>query len=270
MNLTLYKEMLRVNMKGIMNYACGSAFYILFMIWLYPGLANNTKAIDDLVSAMPEGVGNAFGLNSGFASAEAFISGEYYGLILVLILSIVCVQMSTQLMARLVDRGSMAYLLATPTTRRKVAFTQALVLTTALFVIMATTTLAGFIGDAWFLGGEYEFNSSRFVQLNGVAFLLFFAIGALSFLVSSISNDEKKAFGISGAITFGFFTLDILGKISEKMEVLRYLTLFTLYQPGKIVNGTVEVALVSLALLLVGVFAFALGIELFRRRDLPL
>lgn len=37
MNLPLYKEMMRVNLKGIMNYAFGSAFYILFMIWLYPG-----------------------------------------------------------------------------------------------------------------------------------------------------------------------------------------------------------------------------------------
>lgn len=55
MNLPLYKEMMRVNLKGIMNYAFGSAFYIVFMIWLYPGLADNTKAIDDLVKAMPEG-----------------------------------------------------------------------------------------------------------------------------------------------------------------------------------------------------------------------
>lgn len=126
---------------------------------------------------MPEGVGKAFGLNSGFTSAEAFISGEYYGLILVLILSIVCVQMSTQLMARLVDRGSMAYLLIAPTTRRKVATTQAFVLTTALLLIMGVTTLAGLLGKAWFLGSEYEFNSGRFTQLNSVAFLLFFAVG---------------------------------------------------------------------------------------------
>lgn len=270
MNLALYKEMLRVNLKGIMNYASGSAFYILFMIWLYPGLAGSTKAIDDLVQAMPEGVGNAFGLNNGFASAEAFISGEYYGLILVLILSIVCVQMSTQLMARLVDRGSMAYLLATPTTRRKVAFTQALVLATSLFIIMAVTTLAGFLGKIWFLDGDYPFNSGRFLQLNTVAFLLFFAVGGLSFLVSSVSNDEKKALGISGAITFGFFTLDLLGKISAKLDGLRYLTVFTFYQPGNIINGTVDVTQVSICLLLIGLVAFALGIELFRRRDLPL
>ncbi|MEK5023368.1 ABC transporter permease subunit [Paenibacillus sp. FSL M7-1046] len=270
MNLPLYKEMMRVNLKGIMNYAFGSAFYIVFMIWLYPGLADNTKAIDDLVKAMPEGVSNAFGLSNGFANAEAFISGEYYGLILVLILSIVCVQMSTQLVARLVDRGSMAYLLATPTTRRKVAFTQALVLVTSLFIIMAVTTLAGFAGKLWFLGTEYEFGMGRFTQLNTVAFLLFFAIGGLVFLVSCVCNDEKKALGISGSITFGFFTIDILAKITDKLDVLRYFTLFSFYRPGDIVQGTADVAWISFWLLLTGLLAFAAGIQIFRQRDLPL
>ncbi|MNV42101.1 ABC-2 family transporter protein [compost metagenome] len=164
----------------------------------------------------------------------------------------------------------MAYLLIAPTTRRKVATTQALVLTTALLLIMGVTTLAGLLGKAWFLGSEYEFNSGRFAQLNSVAFLLFFAVGGLAFLVSSVCNDEKKALGISGAITFGFFTLDLLGKISDKLEGLRYLTLFSFYQPGKIVQGNVEIIQVSSWLLLIGILAFAIGIELFRRRDLPL
>ncbi|WP_342423857.1 ABC transporter permease subunit [Paenibacillus sp. FSL E2-0178] len=270
MNLALYKEMMRVNLRGIMNYAGGSAFYILFMIWLYPGLADNTKALNDLVQAMPEGVGKAFGLNNGFSSAEGFISGEYYGLILVLILAIVCVQMSTQLVAKLVDRGSMAYLLATPTTRSKVAFTQAMVLVTSLFIIMAVTTLSGFAGKAWFLGSGYEFGIARFSQLNLVAFLLFFAIGGFCFLVSCACNDEKKALGISGAVTFGFFTLDILGKISDKLDVLRFFTLFSFYRPGEIVQGTAAWLEVSIWLLMIGLACFTIGIQLFRRRDLPL
>lgn len=268
MNVTLYKQMMKVNMKGIMNYAFGSAFYILLMFWLYPGLAKNTQAINELVASMPEGVGKALGLN-GFDSAEAFISGEYYGLILVLILAIVCVQMSTGLMAKLVDQGSMAYLLSTPTTRVKVAFTQASVLTSALFLILAVTTLAGLAGNAWFLG-NYEFDTAKFLQMNASAFLLFFALGAITFLVSALSNDEKKARGISGLITFGLFSLDLLGKFSEKIDWMRNLSLFSLYKPGEIVNGHVDWVFPSLMLSVVGLAAFGLAIILFRKRDLPL
>ncbi|MCD9024736.1 ABC transporter permease subunit [Cohnella silvisoli] len=269
MNATLYKQMMKVNMKSFMNYAFGSAFYILLMFWLYPSLAKNTKAIDELVQTMPEGVGKAFGLN-GFGSAEAFISGEYYGLILVLILSIVCVQVSTQLMAKLVDQGSMAYLLSSPTTRGKVAFTQASVLTTGLFLIMAVTTIAGFAGNAWFLGDGYVFDTSKFIQMNVAAFLLFFAVGGVSFLVSSLSNDEKKALSISGLITFGFFSLDLVGKFSEKIDWVRNISIFSLYKPGEIINGNADLAVPFLILAVIGLVSISLAIVLFRKRDLLL
>jgi ABC-2 type transport system permease protein len=268
MNATLYKQMMKVNMKSFMNYAFGSAFYILLMFWLYPGMAQNTKALDELVKSMPEGVGRAFGLN-GFGSAEAFISGEYYGLILVLILSIVCIQLSTQLMAKLVDQGSMAYMLSTPTTRGKVAFTQASVLTTGLFLIIAVTTIAGFVGKAWFLA-DFNFDTTKFFQMNVAAFLLFFAVGGISFLVSSLSNDEKKALGISGLIAFGFFSLDLLGKLSEKIDWMRNITIFSLYKPGEIINGNVDMIATSIVLAVIGFVSFGLAIVLFRKRDLPL
>jgi ABC-2 type transport system permease protein len=269
MNATLYKQMMKVNMKGFMNYAFGSAFYIILMFWLYPGMAKNTKALDELIQAMPQGVGRAFGLN-GFDSAEAFISGEYYGLILVLILSIVCVQLSTQLMAKLVDQGSMAYLLSTPTTRGKVAFTQASVLVTGLFLIMVVTTVAGFAGNAWFLRDKYEFDTAKFIQMNAAAFLLFFAVGGISFLVSSINNDQKKALGISGLITFGFFSLDLLGKLSDKIDWMRNISIFSLYRPGEIVHGNVDLVVPSIILSVIGLVSFGLAIILFRKRDLPL
>jgi ABC-2 type transport system permease protein len=269
MNAVLYRQMMKVNLKKFLNYALGSAFYILLMFWLYPGIAVNAGAFDAIIRSMPEGVGRAFGL-TGFGSAEAFISGEYYGLILVLILAVVCVQLSTQLMARLVDQGAMAYLLSARATRGQVACTQAAVLVTGLFLILAVTTLAGFAGNAWFLKGDYDFDTGKYVQMNAAAFLLFFAVGGISFLVSSVSNDEKKASGISGAIAFGFFSLDLLGKFSDRTDWLRNLSLFSLYRPDDIIRGTADTGLAFPILAVVGLTAIALGIALFRRRDLPL
>jgi ABC-2 type transport system permease protein len=42
--------------------------------------------------------------------------------------------------------------------------------------------------------------------------MLFFAVGGISFFVSSFANDEKKALGFSGVLVFGMFGLDMLGK----------------------------------------------------------
>lgn len=270
MNFSLYKQMMKVNLKGMLNYAFGSAFYILLMFWLYPSIAGNTDAINDMIKAMPEGVGNAFGLQGGFSTADSFISGEYYELILVFILSIFCVAVSTHLMAKLVDQGSMAYLLSTPTTRGKIAFTQASVLVTGLFTIMAVTTAAGFIGNAWFLEGKVALNEAKFLEINLMAFLLFFAVSGISFLVSAALNDEKQAVGLSGALTFGFFTLNLLGKISDKIEWMRNISIFSLYRPGEIVSANANWGWPAILLTLIGLATFAIGIQLFRKRDLPL
>jgi len=269
MNGVLYRMMLKIHIRGFLNYAFGSAFYMFLMFWLYPGIADNAKAIDELVRSMPEGIGKAFGLN-GFGSVEAFISGEYYGLILVLILAIVCVQLSTKLMAGMVDRGSMGYLLSAPTTRAQVALAQAAVLATGLFLILLVTTLAGLAGHAWILGGDYAFDTGKFLLMNVAAFLLFFAVGGIAFLVSAVSNDEKKAMGVSGAITFGLFSLDLIGKFSESAEWLRSLTIFSLYRPGDIIKGSEEIAVPFLVLFGIAVASFALAVALFRKRDLPL
>ncbi len=269
MKPTLYLQMMKVNLKGFLNYAFGSAFYILLMFWLYPGIAKNAAAIDSIVDSMPEGVGQAFGFN-GFGSAAAFISGEFYGLILVLILSIVCVQLATKLMAKLVDQGSMAYLLSTPTTRGQIAFTQAAVLVSGLVIILGVTTIAGFAGNAWFLGNEYALDTSTFLQMNLSALLLFFAVGGISFLVSSLASDEKKALGIAGAITFGFFSMDLLGKLSDQVDWLRSISVFSLYRPADITNGDADIVTTSMILLGIGLVAFGLAVALFRKRDLSL
>lgn len=129
-------------------------------------------------------------------------------------------------------------------------------LVTALFIIIAFTLLAGFAGKLWFLGTDYEFGMAAFTRLNTAAFLMFFAIGGLAFLVSCICSDEKRALGISGGITFAFFTIDILAKISEKLDGLRYFTLFSFYRPGNIVQGTEGIAWISFWLLLTGLLAF--------------
>ncbi|KKB73669.1 MULTISPECIES: ABC transporter permease subunit [Bacillus] len=270
MNLSLYKQMMKTNVKGIMSYAAGSAFYILLILGIYPSIAKNTGDFENMINSMPEGVLNAFGFENGLGSLEDFMSGEYYGLIFIIILSIFAVMLSTKLLAKLVDQGAMAYILSAPTTRAKVAFTQAAVLTTGLFIIMAVTTIAGLAGYVWMIGDEYDFHVSRFLFINLLGFLLFFAVSGISFFISAASNDEKKALSLSGMITFLFFSLDLIGKLSEKTEWLRNLSIFSLFRPGDIAGDSAETLKAALILSVIGLAAFLTGILIFKKRDLPL
>ncbi|GIO30082.1 MULTISPECIES: ABC transporter permease subunit [Paenibacillus] len=270
MNMALYGQMLKNHLRTMASYAFGSAFYILLMFWIYPSMATQSENLNAIIASMPEGVSKAFSLENGFGSVESFISGEYYGLLFVLILSIFSIMTATQLMARLVDQGSMAYLLAAPTTRVKVALTQAAVLLTGLFLISLVTTLAGYGGYAWFIGDVGELDSGSFLLLNLGAFLLFFAVCGISFFISAVSGDEKRALGLSGFVVFGFFSLNLVGKISEKLSWMQHISLFSLFNTADIVKGEVRWTPVVLILLAVGIAGFAAGILLFRKKSLLL
>lgn len=270
MNMTLYKHMMKGNLRGILSYGIGSAFYIILMEWMYPSLANSTKTLNDMLKAMPSGVTKAFGYQNGFGSFESFISGEFYGLLLILILTIFSVMIPTQLVARLVDRGSMAYLLSTPNKRTKIVTTQAIVFFTGIFLIMMITTLTGVIGHKVFINETHAFHMAKFLQMNLGAFLLAFAVGGISFLISCSTNDEKRAAGFSGMIGFVFFSLNLIGKISNKTDWLRHLTIYSLFRPSDIVSGSAKIAGSYTALGLIGLITIVAGILIFKRRNLLL
>lgn len=266
MNFALYKQMLKVHAKTIFSYSIGSAFYLLLIVAIYPSIAGS-KAMEKLLKQMPEQWLKAFGFNTGMGNMTEFIAGEYYSLLFILILSVYCIMTANQLMARLIDRGSMSYLLATPNSRQKIAFTQALVLLTGLVAIVLVTTIAGIAGDKW-LVSNYSLNRSSFFEMNLVGLLLFFAISGYSFFFSAIVNDEKQALALSAGVTFLFYCFDLVGKIADKVEWLRNLSLFSAFRPSEIAQGNVELLPVCSLLFSLGMISYIAAILIFSKRDL--
>ncbi|TLS38740.1 ABC transporter permease subunit [Pseudalkalibacillus caeni] len=267
MNLALYRQMFKVHAKSFFSYGIGSAFYLVLIISIFPSIAN-APGLNELMESLPKEFLAAFGMEGGFQELSDFIAGEYYGLLYIVILAIFSIMTATQLIARLVDRGSLAYLLSTPNSRTKIALTQALVLCTGLLIIGLFTTLTGIIGADLMI--EEMFEQSAFIKMNIVGILVFFVISGYSFLFSSLFNDERRALGLSAILTLLFFGLDMAGKLSEDFEWMRNLSLFSVFEPVEIARGGVDILPVSLALVAAGVLLFTAAIIIFKKRDLPL
>ncbi|ASN07144.1 ABC transporter permease subunit [Virgibacillus necropolis] len=268
MNGSLFVTMMKNNAKTVCSFTFGSMFYLVLIIWLYPYIADS-KVFDTMFETLPEGYMKAFGLHAGISSLSGFVAGEYYGLLFIIILLIFCVTTATQLIARLVDRGSMAYLLASGLSRMKIALTQASVILICLTVIITLTTLTGVIGAELFIE-ENNFATGSFIKLNIVTYLLFFVISGYCFLFSCLFNDEKRALAISGALSFIFFAVDMLAKVSDKLDWLQYFTVFSLFDATSIAEGNVDILPISISLGSAGILLYALAIIIFKKKDLPL
>jgi ABC-2 type transport system permease protein len=268
MSWPLYLSMMKSHAKMLGGFIYGAVAYIVLIIWIYPSIAD-MKGFNDMINALPEGMRKLIGMENGINSLADYIAGEFYGMLFLIILMVYVILTSTRLMARLVDQGSMAYLLATPNSRIKVAATQAAVIISGLALIVTSTTLSGIAASEWLISG-YELDVPSFITLNVLTFLIFMVIAGYCFFISSSFNDEKKALGISAGLTLIFYMLNMAGKLSEDTEWLLNFTIFKLYDPIKMINNETDAMLTGSLLGLAAIFLFAGSLIVFKRRNLPL
>ncbi|WP_338749447.1 ABC transporter permease subunit [Bacillus sp. FJAT-52991] len=266
MSGALYKKMMKVHAKAIFSYGIGTTLYLLLIISVYPSISGTE--LDQLLEQMPQGVIDAFNLDQGMGTLLDFISAEFYGLVFVIILSIYCIMMASQLVARLVDRGAIAYLLSMPVSRAAIARTQMFVLLSGLVIIIGCTMLGGIIGATLFIKDE-SFAFGDFAKLNLIALLFFYVISGIAFLFSAIVNDEKKALAYSASLILLFYVLDVAAKISEELDWLQYATIFTVFNPVEIINNPdYAFGWVVFGLVTAGTILFAVAIRIFTKKDL--
>lgn len=269
MNLALYRSMMKTHARTLFGYASGIVLYQWLVIWIFPTIAGN-EGLNEMLATLPEGMKKAFGMEGGMDQLTDFLANKFYGLLFVLILTIYSVMSAIQLVARLIDRGSMSYLLATPVSRKRVAVTQAMVLITGLLTIALASTVGGIVGVEWFVPEEFTFETAAFVQINLMGMLLFLVIGGYSFLFSCLINDEKRALAAAAGLTLLFYAADLVGKLSSDLDWLHNVTVFTLYRPTEIAQGTVEILPTAIGLAIAAVLLFAGSVTVFQKRDLPL
>ena len=113
------------------------------------------------------------------------------------------------------------------------------------------------------------FDVKTYIMLNLGLFLLMFATSGISFMFSCIFNLSKNYTALGAGIPLAFFLFKMMNQVSDNLDVLKYLTLNTLFDTNSIINGS-GYGLSFLALFIVGIILYVLGMIFFKRRDLPL
>ena len=268
MNIALLRTMLKFNLRSMLSYGFGMAFYLWLITWMYPSIGQS-PSLNALLKTMPPALLKFVGYQAGISHVSDFLAGEFYGLIYIVILAIYTVMTATKLVAHLVENGSMAYLLATPVSRVKVAVTQSVVLALGIGVIGLFSTLGGILGVRLLVptGG---LDTRFFIQMNVVGALLFVVIGAYSFLFSCIALDERQALSMSAVVTLIFYALHTAGTISDKFSWLNHMSVFTVFNAPDLIHGTAPFATRVVALAVSSIVIFAIAILGFRKRQMSL
>ena len=210
---------------------------------------------------------------------------------------------ANKLIAAQVSDGSMAYILSTPTNRRKVLRTQYFFLISSLFAMYLVITLGALVSEGIAniilrntTGATVPPIGYRFMRTTLYCFGSFMAIFALSgicFGASAWCNKSNKSIAIGGGVSIICFLCCVLGLFGNKvfvavgvgvkaMDFFNYLTLFTLIDTESmnltckaitgIEGGVVDLKwLWEIAILFtIGCLGAIIGSIKFVKKDLPL
>lgn len=230
---------------------------------------------------------------------NSIISDLVYKIVGVLLPMIYVMVVSNGLIVNQVNSGSMAYVLSTPTSRRKVVFTSFVFLLGSLLLMYLSITgtallsefIAGLMREA--RGGTRNMNVLRTVLLCYSSFAALFALGGICFGASAFFNKSKNAVAVGGGVCVLCFLCCILGLFGNKvfvsvgigveaMNVFNYASLFTLIDTESVkefaytVYGNPDTVMSfswiweTAILLGIGAAGSIVGSWRFLKKDLPL
>ena len=262
-NAALYRREMKSSLRLLAILAAVITMYVAVIVSLYdPAMM---AMLDNFTAAMPELMA-AVGMRAGATSLLGFMVSYLYGFILLVFPMLLCILRGNGLVAKYVDNGSMAMLLAAPVKRRTVALTQLAVLLSGLTLLMICITALELVCAAISFPGEL--NPAELIRLNGALMCLHLLIGGVCFLASCVFPDTRYSLGFGAGIPALMLVLQMLANVGGAAEKVKYFTFFTLFDPSGVIaldGGAVTGAFVLLA----GAVALdAAAVAIFCRRDM--
>ena len=263
LNLALYRREMKGSVKLLITFLAILALYVSVIIGMYrPELM---AMLDGFVRIMPQ-LMNAVGMKAGTTSLLGFLASYLYGFVLLIFPMVYSILRGHGLIAKYVDRGAMAALVAAPVKRRDIAITQMAALVSGILILVVFSTVLEFACAAISFPGELALSDLLLLNLGLLCLHLF--ISGVCFLASCVFSDARYSIGFGAGIPAIMYVLQMLANMGGTAEKAKYFTFFTLFDPNGIIARSTG-ALTGIAALLVGsIILYALAIAAFSKKDL--
>jgi len=266
MNRALFKATAKA------NWLLGVIFILLLCMYMGSILSlyhpDSAEEMQELLKLLPEEMAKAMGIQGTPTDLAGFLGSYFYGMLVFLFPLVYVSLLGYRLMARLVDGGSMAYLLSTPNTRGKIALTQGLYFLASLVVLFLALTAAALgMAQAMYPG---RMDVAAFVRLNLCAFLLTCAVSSVTWFFSCLMNDARFAVALGTGIPVALFMGNVLFGMAEGLEKAAGFTLYGLFRAPEILSGNASVMGLCLLYGVITLVLYAGGIVAFQKKDMSL
>ncbi len=264
MNKTLFMASLKANWKLLTGTFLILLMYQSVILGMYD--PENVEAMRSMVEALPESLSAAFGYDVLAVDLTSHIGAYLYGFIFLIFPLVYMVPAANNLIAKHVDKGSIVYMLATPNTRKTLAITQAAFMAGSTLILFLSVILTGIVMSESMFPGELIYRD--YMLLNLVTVAVHLVLGGIAFLASSIFSESRHSVAVGLGFPLAFLLFKMLSDTGDKLEPLKYASLFSLIDVYRIFDDTSYALTSSALLILAAFFCFAAAVYIFDKRSL--
>jgi ABC-2 type transport system permease protein len=232
---------------------------------LYPTFSAQAQQLTEIYSTLPESFFAAFGASDlAFATLEGFMAAENFGFVWPLLVILIITGLAGSAFAGEIEKDTIELVLARPISRTQYYLGKyaAALLTHTVFTLVSVFSIVMF---AKIYDIDYVFGSYMAIALAGIFFG--WAITGISFFLSCIFSDKSKVLFLTGGILFAMYITNIVARLNQNLEGLKYFSLFNYFGGEILTDGTVAAA----ALVVLGLTALVttvLGMWYWNKRDI--
>ena len=222
----MFNRELKINFKSFIIWTLVLITLFLVVYLIYPSIMNseNVEMLNEMMKVFPEEVLKAFNMDiSGIETAYGWLKTEGFVFVL-LITGIYSGILGSSILLKEENDKTIEYLNSLPITRNNIILSK---ITTSLIYIISMIlilSIFNYIG----LSISCDFDKKSYLLLSITPIFSSTVIFALCLFISTFTHKTKKTLGISLAIVFISYFLQIVSELDKSTEFLKYFSVFTL------------------------------------------
>ena len=264
-SFALLKSTAKKNWLLLVIFLLVLSMYTTVMISMYD--PENMEYMASMLELFPDDMMRAMGFSGHITNLTSYLASWLYGLLMLGFPMVYCIILGNRLVVKMVDNSSIAYILATPNSRKKIIITLGIYALLSVAVLFGLIFAVGIFVSEMMLPGLLDI--SGFFRINLITMLVNMVVMMICFFFSSLFNETRRSIFLGAGIPIIFLLLNMLGGVSDEAKFLHNFSIYGFYDPIKVVANydmwQINVLYVAIILVL-----FAGSVFVFSRKQLPI
>ena len=254
------------NFKSLILWTSIVAGMAALMLLLYPAFKDSFAQLEELLSIYPEDFLEAFGMGEGGLDMSDFYG--WFGVEGYLFVNLIggsyAAILGGTILSKEEDDKTVEFLLSKPISRDHILFGKGLVVSINLLLMNAFVGLVLLI--AFTIYGDL--NVVVWLLFSFAPFILQMIFASIAFFISVFVTKSRKVLSVALGIVIGMYVIDLISKLTEEFEYLKYITPYEYINAVTIVNDEMIKPIYLLISVLIILISFTAAWFFYRKKDI--